>query len=60
VFITALITETGDGGGVSVSPEASSGLQNVALLEVVILAFPMTIVLKCLETVMGPAVAELF
>jgi hypothetical protein len=45
VFITALITETG-GAGVSISPEASSGLQNVALLEVVTPAFPMTIVLK--------------
>lgn len=59
VFITALITETG-GAGISISPEASSGLQNVALLEVVTLAFPMTIVLKCLETVVGPAVTELF
>jgi len=65
VFITALITETGgdgggSGGGVSVSPEAPSGLQNVALLEVVTPAFPMTIALKCLKTVVGSAVTELF
>jgi hypothetical protein len=37
-------------------PEASSGLRNVALLEVVALAFPIKILLKCLEIVLGPAV----